>query len=57
MEGCMDRDGVQSSPGAAGLGGFPEEQLPPRAPRPLIGRGRAAGDPSANEVGARTTQG
>ena len=37
--------------------GCPEGQLPPRACRPLIGRVRVGGDPSAHGIGARKTQG
>ena len=38
-------DGVLSSPRAAGLETFPQGQLPPRASRALIGRGREGGTP------------
>ena len=57
MEGFLNRDGDLSSPGAARSWGFPEGQLPPRGPRPLIGRGRARGEPSANGIGAQKTLG
>ena len=40
-----------------GTGGYPRGELPPLAPRPLIGRGWAKGDSSANGVGARRRQG
>ena len=36
-------DEALSFPDAAGLGRSPEGQLPPRAPRLLIGQGRAGG--------------
>ena len=47
--GCGD--GALSFPGAAGRRRSPEGKLPPRAPRPLIGRGWG----SADGIGARKT--
>ena len=58
MEGCLNQEwGPILSCCGGTVGGCPEGQLPPRAPRPMIGRGQATGGPSANAVGARKTQG
>ena len=45
---CRTGDEDLSSRGAARSRCSPEGQLPPRAPRPLIGQGRAGGGASAN---------
>ena len=57
MEGFLNRGWDPILPGCGEIVGFPVGQLPPRAPRPLIGRRRAEGGPSANGIGARKTPG
>ena len=43
MEGVLNREWGLILPVCGEIVGFPERQLPPRAPRPFIGQGRAAG--------------
>ena len=45
MEGFLNRGWGPIIPGCGGIAGFLEGRLPPRAPRPLIGRGRPVRPP------------
>ena len=51
MEGFLKRGGGLSSPDAARSWGSSEEKFPSRAPRPVIGQGRAGGAPRPMGLG------
>ena len=52
MEGFLNRGWDPTLPGCGGTGGdCLKGKLPPRAPRPLVGRGRAGGNPRPMGLG------
>ena len=57
MEGFLNRGWVPILPGCDGIVGFPEGQLPPRAPRPFNAKAGRGGGVSAYGIGARKTLG
>ena len=57
MEGFMNRGWGPILPGCGEIVGFPRGESPAVRPSPLIGRGRAVRELSANGIGARKTLG